>query len=450
VASGPIVDRRRALVATLSSVLRASPVSSVIDPDGFAHILSADRGRLLRGDELDLEALYESWVEHERPDHLYAVVLTMEVAARALGFHATPPAAALRLSKMAREAQVRALLAGAPPAPRPPDPAQWVQASRVPLPVAFDPVAALTAAGAAPSEVEIPVAHRHALAHALAWSLVDSDAGARLSGFQVVHLVEAHFTSQCDGHRFLVRPLVLPLLAAAGVSAGEAWAPLERFRRYLARFGLETDAPGVEASASVRARAEVAIGRQVDLADLYPMAVAKGAGTVAVEASAPAEGELPPEIAAELEAWNEAMDLERALSTTRPEGGPPASLPLGRFRWVRTVALAALLGATVVVAWLAQPVHGLDTERYAASVPLRDARRVDGSFVAVLDEPGWARLDRETRTTALKTLESTLREDGLMRGVRILDETRRLVIFDVKGERLAASEELMQRGLSRH
>ena len=233
------VEQRRAINATMTSVVRATQAKHGIDADRFRRDLAAEFDACVRTSGIDLGPLWQRLTSSHKADKLYGLFVAFDSALSPLGVHVSLPADVLRLSKVARAAFVREYLAGAQlQVPRPPGHDEWLSTHLTPLPMKVD-LRVLRALPKNTSEAPMPAATRQRLAEGIAWAFKESDLGGSINSGQVAALVVQNFDRLNDGGVFNLAVLAEVISSTTHAAQAQLYIPLRRIQNLLPVFGLK-------------------------------------------------------------------------------------------------------------------------------------------------------------------------------------------------------------------
>jgi hypothetical protein len=501
VSSDPQQERKKAVLAALTGLLRASPVGESIDPKAFMMLLNANYAALCPGNRMDLALLWSSLAAQRPHEELAPLFLKFIEAGERLGFSVEvprpiaelpPDARAELLARFDRGARTpttpapvgRGLPTAAPNAgaqartTAPSDPRSSMPAvlPSVPTGARLQPLPAqegvptdsgpttsggpaairrvvatplssgtpLPSAGAdgpddytptpntASAFAQIPDEAQRRIVTALVGVVRQTTLGERVSGAQLNYFLASRFSQLFDGERFFFAPVHTALMELEGVDEGQVFLAATRFRRWLARNGVELLEPAWRLSIEQRAELE----RQA----MASIAVE----TYSTRSDAPEVVPFEPEI--------EAAPEEQPTSA---EGRREARLrALGLRGWTipRIVRLAAIMLACALIGLgikSLDPIRALSLATYDAALPLVDAALVDGAWTGTLDEERWKKLPYRARKEALDNLAATLKAEDRLKRARIVSQRSRTSIgFEAK-ERLLMADAFMYLGIPR-
>lgn len=491
-------DRKKAVLTTLTGLVRASPLADRIDPKAFFMTLNANYPVLCAGNTMDLALLWGPLSQSHGPDALAGLFLKFTEAGERLGFEVRLPPELATLSPSDRQALASAFdqkLARArspvptqssaqspQPAPRsqPRPPAKLVELSKKPSlppgepyvpdmsvlsadladsglviahaePMNTDagedlglepiplPLGALTPLPDIATEYEPTPMSAQVLAEikdedqrriisTLIGAVKSTEAGAAISAPQLSYFIGSRFRTLFDGQHFFFAPVYEALSELEGVTEEHIYQAAARFRKWLARIGVQLVEPAWTLPPEKRDMLE------------------KQASTLPVEtygqtSTRPSE---QPEAPKPRESFTSPTDTKQE-ARLRKWG----LLGFGKRSSVLRVALAAIVAVSVIVALeLMDPIRGADFEDEGAVFPLSSAVMVEGKWMGILDDQAWLRMRAGDRATAVKQLGEVLKSKQRLVGARVLHpKTSAILAFDLKktGE-FVASEALMKLG----
>ncbi len=506
VSADPQQERKKAVLATLTGLLRVSPVGESVDPKAFMMLLNANYAALCPGNRMDLALLWSSLAAQRSPDELVPLFLKFTEAGERLGFlvevpraiaDLTPDARAELLASFERTARTttpaaptgRGLPTAAPgsgpnaqprtTAPSDPRSSMPTVAPSVPPGARLQPLpgpnttpagppsgmpsasahpgalrrgAATPIAGGTPlpsvgdngpdeysptpntasAFAQIPDEAQRRIVTALVGVVRQTTLGERVSGAQLNYFLASRFRQLFDGERFFFTPVHAALMELEGVDEGQVFTAAMRFRRWLARNGVELLEPAWSLSLEQRAELE----RQA-------------MASVPVETYA-ARPDAPDVVPVE-----PAVELKPEDAPTSAEERREARLKaLGLRGWTipRIVRLAAVIGvcalAGVGIKSL-DPIRALSLSTYDAALPLADAALVDGVWTGTLDEERWKKLPYRARKEALDNLAVTLKAEDRLKRARIVSQrTRTSIAFEAK-DRMLMADTYLYLGIAR-
>lgn len=491
-------DRKKAVLTTLTGLVRASPLADRIDPKAFFMTLNANYPVLCAGNTMDLALLWGPLSQSHGPDALAGLFLKFTEAGERLGFEVRLPPELATLSPSDRQALASAFdqkLARArspvptqssaqspQPAPRsqPQPPAKLVELSKKPSmppgepyapdmsvlsadladsglviahaePMSTDagedlglepiplPLGALTPLPDIATEYEPTPMSAQVLAEikdedqrriisTLIGAVKSTEAGAAISAPQLSYFIGSRFRTLFDGQHFFFAPVYEALSELEGVTEEHIYQAAARFRKWLARIGVQLVEPAWTLPPEKREMLE------------------KQASTLPVETygqTSPRPSE-QPEAPKPRESFTSPTDTKQE-ARLRKWG----LLGFGKRSSVLRVTLAAMVAVGVIVALeLMDPVRGADFEEEGAVFPLSSAVMVEGKWMGILDEQAWLRMRASDRSTAVKRLGEVLKTKQRLVGARVLHpKTSAILAFDLKktGD-FVASEALMKLG----
>lgn len=493
----PQQERKKAVLATLTGLLRVSPVGESVDPKAFMMLLNANYAAICPGNRMDLALLWSSLAAQRSHEELAPLFLKFIEAGERLGFavevprpiaELPPDARAELLARFDRSARTpttpapsgRGLPTAAPAAPvrttAPSDPRSSMPtvvpsvppgARLQPLPthgsVPAGPGPTTSASPAAirrstatplsvgtplpavgengPDEysptpntasafAQIPDEAQRRIVTALVGVVRQTTLGDRVSGAQLNYFLASRFRQLFDGERFFFTPVHAALMELEGVDEGQVFIAAMRFRRWLARNGVELLEPAWRLSVEQRAELE----RQA-------------------MASIPVETYSTRPDAPDVVPVEPAIEAAPEEQPTSAEGRREARLrALGLRGWTipRIVRLAAVIAVCALIGLgikSLDPIRALSLSTYDAALPLVDAALVDGVWTGTLDEERWKKLPYRARKEALENLATTLRAEDRLKRARIVSQrTRTSIAFEAK-ERLLMADTFLYLGI---
>lgn len=255
-----------------------------------------------------------------------------------------------------------------------------------------------------------------------------TEAGAAISAPQLSYFIGSRFRTLFDGQHFFFAPVYEALSELEGVTEEHIYQAAARFRKWLARIGVQLVEPTWTLSAEKRDMLE------------------KQASTLPVETYGPTSTRPSeaPEAPKARESFTSPTDTKQE-ARLRKWG----LLGFGRRSSILRVAAAAIIAVGAIIALeLMDPIKSADFEEEGAVFPLSSAVTVEGKWMGVLDEQAWLRMRAGDRTAAVKKLGEVLKSKQRLVGARILHpKTSAILAFDIKktGE-FVASEALMKLG----
>lgn len=491
-------DRKKAVLTTLTGLVRASPLADRIDPKAFFMTLNANYPVLCAGNTMDLSLLWGPLSQSHGPDALAGLFMKFTEAGERLGFEVRLPPELATLSatdrralassfdqKMARPGSpvpTHSPAQSPPPSPRPQPrpPPKLVELSKKPSlppgepyapdlamlsadladsglviahaePMSGDPsgdlglepiplpLGALTPLPDIATEYEPTPMSAQVLAEikdedqrriisTLIGAVKSTEAGAAISAPQLSYFIGSRFRTLFDGQHFFFAPVYEALSELEGVTEEHIYQAAARFRKWLARIGVQLVEPAWTLSAEKRDMLE------------------KQASTLPVETYGPTSTRPSeaPEAPKARESFTSPTDTKQE-ARLRKWG----LLGFGRRSSILRVAAAAIIAVGAIIALeLMDPIKSADFEEEGAVFPLSSAVTVEGKWMGVLDEQAWLRMRAGDRTAAVKKLGEVLKSKQRLVGARILHpKTSAILAFDIKktGE-FVASEALMKLG----
>lgn len=497
----PQQERKKAVLATLTGLLRVSPVGGSVDPKAFMMLLNANYAAICPGNRMDLALLWSSLAAQRPHEELAPLFLKFIEAGERLGFavevprpiaELPPEARAELLASFDRSARTpttpapagRGLPTAAPSAaaqvrttaPSDPRSSMPTVVPSVPPGARLQPLpthgsvpagpgpttsaspAAIRRSTATPLSVgtplpavgengpdeysptpntasafaQIPDEAQRRIVTALVGVVRQTTLGDRVSGAQLNYFLASRFRQLFDGERFFFTPVHAALMELEGVDEGQVFIAAMRFRRWLARNGVELLEPAWRLSVEQRAELE----RQA-------------------MASIPVETYSTRPDAPDVVPVEPAIEAPPEEQPTSAEGRREARLrALGLRGWTipRIVRLAAVIAICALIGYGVKsldPIRALSLSTYDAALPLVDAALVDGVWTGTLDEERWKKLPYRARKEALDNLAATLKaEDRLKRARLVSQRSRTSIGFEAK-ERLLMADTYMYLGIPR-
>jgi hypothetical protein len=462
-------DRKKAVLTTLTGLVRASPLADRIDPKAFFMTLNANYPVLCAGNTMDLALLWGPLIQSHGPDALAGLFIKFTEAGERLGFEVRLPPELATLSasdrralaasfdqKLARPgsplpslppcepyapdlAMLSADLADsglviAHPEPMSSDPSGDLGLEPIPLPLgALTPLPDIATEYeptpmSAQVLAEIKDEDQRRIISTLIGAVKSTEAGGAISAPQLSYFIGSRFRTLFDGQHFFFAPVYEALSELEGVTEEHIYQAAARFRKWLARIGVQLVEPAWTLSAEKRDMLE------------------KQASTLPVETYGPTSTRPSehPEAPKPRESFTSPTDTKQE-ARLRKWG----LLGFGRRSMVLRVVTAAFIAVSVITALeLMDPIKSADFEDEGAVFPLSSAVTVEGKWMGVLDEQAWLRMRAGDRTAAVKKLGEVLKSKQRLAGARILHpKTSAILAFDIKktGE-FVASEALMKLG----
>lgn len=489
-------DRKKQVCTTLAGIVKGSPLATAIDPSAFFMQLNANYGVLVRGQTMDLNLLWGTMSAQHGPETVAGLFLKFADAGQRLGFDVVlpPPLASMpagerqaHLARLEGPHPVRGPSGGLPaPAARTRPPPALTPSAGMPAPTPRTPlrteipadahglvptaVAAqrpaahgLTPARGLPSpsagppargdatplpqlfeEYEptplseaalagIPDEQQRRIISTLVGALKATEAGPFLSAPQLSYFLASRFAMLCDGTNFFFQGVYDAVMELQGVEERHVYQAAVRFRRWLARVGLQLVEPGWKLDVATRERLEDQANK-VPLDTYSPIAKTMANAQPAPPAQPLPELPLGPSTAEERQDQRLRKWGLRGLSPRQQIA-------------IRAGIGAVLVAIALVVRAALDPVSGLDAGNYRAVMPLSEAMLYEGKWIGTLDEARWTALPAERRSKALRDLADILGRENRITGARIISGTTKSVIgYDLKGT-LRLSDEYMTRGL---
>ena len=454
-------DQKRSLCSSLTGVVKASPLKGAIDPKQFFMMVNANFATIYRDDKLDLAPLWDSLSGQHQAESLFALFLKFDEVARAQGIETLLPKAVDALAPEARAQYLQSFpplgskAPSVPPTSNPP-PAQSSTPAPAPASTPAPGLFSETAEGLfsepapGPSSARPPTPSSAPAASAapkvtdetkqrITWALVQAlkatPAGILLNSGQIQYMVTARFDEFCDGKTFDVNPVFRSLLEVPGINEEDIFVGILRFGSVLHNAGLEMTDPQTNLDPETQERL-LAEARSHAGSDAF-RAGGRGAGSIPPPSPLPTprSGKGAGETKADRQLRK--FGLRRSVD----KDGKTRTSP------VRVIIMLVFLVLCGLAAYYYQPRRRLDPEQYQAILPVREILLVQGTFAGYLDDPKWDALSDDKRQTAVKGLEDLLRQQGYLRDVAIVNGTGFMVIFDVKGKKLAVAEVPMSKRL---
>lgn len=485
-------DRKKQVCTTLTGIVKGSPLAGVIEPSAFFMQLNANYGALVRGQTLDLNLLWTTMSQQHSPDLLAGLFLKFGDAGARLGLDVVLPPPLAQLSAAERSTRLSRLDSGRSPAPPPasaprtpgrtelssdvhaavqgltplPLPASALReipaaqtpgrgpaAAGVGLPAAATPARGMPApqAGGAPVEATplpilfeeyeptplseaalagIPDEQQRRIISTLVGALKATEAGPFLSAPQLSYFLASRFNLLCDGTNFFFQGVYDAVLELQGVEEKHVYQAAVRFRRWLARVGLQLAEPAWKLDAATRARLEEQAAK-VPLDTYSPIArvMAPHAHGPQAPASTAPDAEPGPTTA-------EARQDQRLRKWGLRGLSPRAQMA------VRAGLAVLLVGLALLVRVLLDPISSLDVGDYRAVIPLTETVTYEGRWLGTVDDKAWRTLPLDKRNKALRDLTAILTREGRIQGARLVQANKSIVGYDVKGEMRVADSYL--------
>lgn len=416
--------QKKQICSTLTTVVKASPLHQTIDPKQFFMLVNANFPVIFRDGVVDLNPLWDNLVSSYAPEDLFGLFLKFGEETKRIGLEVALPPAVHGLSPDSRAS----LLATFPP----------IQARTSVPPSVAPPVAPPGAPNSVPPSVapaplppEPPAAATEDTKQRVAWAVAQAlkatPAGSLISTAQVQFLVTSRFEEMCDGKIFNFNPLLQAVLEIPEVTEEGLYVGIVRFKSLLANMGIEMPEPNLQLDAFARKRlvAEARAHSDGESFRLGGLTPAPQLEEVPFDPSGKAHGGTTEE--------KTKRKLRQFGLSSKSKANPKIALAMRILVWL------LLIAGAVVIAVSAQPIQGIDVGPYQAVFPLLKADKVDGVFVGYLDETGWAAMSDDEKRKSTAALETVLRAKGYMRNVAVIDPAGKLVVFDLKGERLEIS-----------
>lgn len=476
-------DRKKQVCTTLTGIVKGSPLAGAIEPSAFFMQLNANYGALVRGQTLDLNLLWTTMSQQHAPDQLVALFLKFGDAGARLGLDVVLPPPLAQLSPQERQARLARLDSGRSPAPPPtsaprtpgrtelssdvqaavhgltplPLPAsalREIPAAQTPgrgpaagmgLPAAATPARGMPAPqpGGAPVEATplpvlfeeyeptplseaalagIPDEQQRRIISTLVGALKATEAGPFLSAPQLSYFLASRFNLLCDGTNFFFQGVYDAVLELQGVEEKHVYQAAVRFRRWLARVGLQLAEPAWKLDAATRARLEEQAAK-VPLDTYSPIArvMAPHAHTPQPPASTAPEADPGPTTA---EARQDQRLRKWGLRGLSPRAMMVLRLGLG----------VLVIGVALLIRVLLDPISSLDVADYRAVIPLTETVTYEGRWLGTVDDKAWRALPLEKRQKALRDLTAILVREGRIQGARLVQANKSIVGYDVKGD----------------
>lgn len=484
-------DRKKQVCTTLTGIVKGSPLAGAIDPSAFFMQLNANYGALVRGQTLDLNLLWTTMSAQHSPEVLAGLFLKFGDAGARLGLEVVLPPPLAQLSPADRHLRIARLDSGRTPAPPPataprgpsrselssdahpsgqglmplPLPASALReipaaqtpgrgpAAGVVLPAASTPARGMPApqVGGAPVEATplpilfeeyeptpmseaalagIPDEQQRRIISTLVGALKATEAGPFLSAPQLSYFLASRFNLLCDGTNFFFQGVYDAVLELEGVEEKHVYQAAVRFRRWLARVGLQLAEPAWKLDAATRARLEEQAAK-VPLDTYSPIArvMAPHANSPSTPVPAAPEADAGPTTAEarqdqRLRKWGLRGLSRRAMMA------------------VQIGSATLLVGVAVLVRVLLDPVSTLDVGDYRAVIPLTDTVTYEGRWLGTIDDKAWRALPLDKRHKALRDLTAILVREGRVQGARLVQANKSIVGYDVKGDMRVADSYL--------
>ncbi|MFO0725195.1 MAG: hypothetical protein U1E65_15545 [Myxococcota bacterium] len=472
-------DRKKAVLNTLTGLVKVSELRDRIDPKAFFMTLNANYPVLCSGNTMDLGLLWGSLSQAHEPNSLAGLFLKFSEAGEKLGFEVREPPELASLPRPDREALLGAFdrsLAAGPGQKRqgasPPPPARTPHPQPLPLPrsavhsvpprssvpphsgglvplpanpaddLGLEPIPlpmnALTPLPDIATEYEPTPLSEQALAEikdedqrriisTLIGAVKSTEAGPSISAPQLSYFIASRFRQLFDGQHFFFTPVFEALVELEGVEEAHIYQAAARFRKWLARIGVQLVEPPWTLSPERREVLE------------------KQASTLPVETYAPVtpRSEAPPQ--------TKPKDSQPSTAEARQEARLKrwglAGFAKGS-KWGRVVAMT--LGGMVVLAALlvTSPVSEGDADEVQAIFPVSSVRIVEGAWMGTLNKAAWLKMKDAERAKAVRELGAYLKAQNRIKGARILDPDKHSILaYDMSrtGE-FVASHDLMSMG----
>ncbi len=281
----------------------------------------------------------------------------------------------------------------------------------------------------------IPDEQQRRIISTLVGALKATEAGPHLSAPQLSYFLASRFHVLCDGTNFFFQAVYDAVMELQGVEEKHVYQAAVRFRRWLARVGLQLSEPQWKLDQATRDRLEEQASK-VPLDTYSPIAKAMAGTSAQAAAPTTAAPDAPagPTTAEErqdrrLRAWGLRGLTERQMMALR--------MSLG----VLLVVIA------LVVRMVLDPFSSLDVASYRAVMPLSDAVLFEGKWLGTLDEQAWRALPADRRAKSLRDLGVVLNREGRLAGARIVDaRTKGVIGYDLKGT-MRLADKYMELGI---
>lgn len=361
-------DQKKALVRGLSGLLRVSPVSADVDPKNFFMMVSSNYSILVQGNRLDLNPLWEPLAAQSSPDALIPLFLKFSEKGAQLGFQVAVPPSIESLSDEEKVANLALF---------------EKQQGGTPLPQ-LEPVFQQTGD-----------LHRKVL-QSVVYGFRSSPVGQKVDSSQLNYFIGERLGELFDGRRFDCQPVV-EALREQGVTDEDIYLGVASAQERLQTLDVVMPDPLLSLSGDIK---QELLRRAKEKEALPPPDRGKP--------SKPAEPKPSPQL----------QDLGLGVQKKNPR----------RAMMIRLGAVGLVAMALAAVAIASRPTRSLSLAPYAQTLPLTDARLVDGAFQGVMDLKAWAKLPKKERQERYDAFEATIRKQGMLRDLQIRDTEGKLVI----------------------
>lgn len=421
-------EQKKAVCSSLVGVVRASPLSRAIDPKQFFMTMHGNFAVLYQNGTFDLAPLWNSLAAIHDKEALYGMFLRFGEVTQRLGVAVHQPDEVTNLDAATQARYLNEFdkpsAAGADLLQGLGTPAGGSNGRSNPATATPDPPAASGISPTAPdprAPGNVPDETQQRIAWALAQALKATPLGDQINTGQVQFMVTSRFSEMCDGRTFDFNPVMGALRGLEGFEERAIYIGIVRFRSVLVSMGIEMRDPEMQMTQGER---DVLINDARSHADTDSFRV----------------GGLTPNIAIDA---REAGLLERPSKA--PPGGDKKDRQLAEFglkaekkrlKFIRPLLILGVGIALAVGVWWTRPIKELNASNYMALFPMTRAQLIDGIFVGHIDEVKWQGLTPAERRIKTKRLEDALKLDGFLKQAVVLDAERKVVVFDIKGERL--------------
>ena len=469
-------EQKKAVCASLVSVIRDSDISEEIDVKQFHTMIAEKYSLLVRTNIFDFQPVWTALSNQFPPEDLYGIFLRFGQVTSDLGLSSRQPAEIERLPSNSKAAyladfeeqasgrnvplmpQARSQSphqhgpgtpvgssipsgVGMPVSKLPAGIGKSVSSSRVgsdpkvagigravndSTPAALDPSAGQQKAPESQEE----------LSQRISWAFAQSlksAFGGNLNTGEIQFLVTKNFEAIVQGQNFFVEPILPQLLQLSGNSPGPLYIGLVSFKPVLDSMNIAFQIPSL--GLSEEAQQEILNQAKEQNLDSFR------AGGIQLDPNhvTPLPGEATQDNNPGL------SKKESQLAEYNLSGHSELSARQKLLK--RLVVLLFVLGLGTL-SWFVQPSRNLGAERYAAVFPIRSARNHNGIFVGYLDDAKWEKLTQTERNVAVKKLQELLKQDGYLiadskcqsmcRQVAIMNGEDKMVVFDITGAKLKA------------